>query len=157
MTYKGYSGNMDYMNDLEKAKTALLENNYSFVLIKDGKIIKKSFKRGVIPFMEMIRDNQGLMKGAVIADKVIGKAAALLAFDNQIKAVYAEVVSDKAKDLLQSHKIKCKYNKCVPYIKNRDNSDKCPMEKLTKDIDDPKIAYRLILDFYLEQLKIDLK
>ncbi len=147
----------DYINDLEKAKTALLKNGYSFVLIKNGEIIKKSFKRGVIPFMEMIRDNQGLMKGAVIADKVIGNAAALLAFDNQIKAIYAGVISERAKDLLLSHNIECNYNKCVPYIKNRDNSDKCPMEKLTNGIDDPKIAYKLILDFYLEQLKIDLR
>ena len=59
------------MNNLDTAKKILQNNKYTFVLLKDGRRIKTSHKKGIFPFMEMIRDHSDMMEGAVIADKVI--------------------------------------------------------------------------------------
>jgi hypothetical protein len=144
------------MSDLEKAKNLLKDKQYSFVALAKGNILKTSHKRGVIPLMEMIRDNRDMMQGAVIADKVIGKAAALLAVAYKVKQVYTEILSQQAKKVLDQYSIFYQYERCVDYIQNRSKSGQCPMEKLTKDTDDPKTAYSLILKYYLEVLKIDL-
>ncbi len=142
--------------DLKKAKEILLNSKFTFVLLKDEEIIKTSHKKGVIPFIKIIRENDRMLEKAVIADKVIGKAAALLAAGHKIKAIYAEIISQKAIEILDYHSIFYQYNHCVDYIQNRDKSDQCPMEKLTENINDPKIAYSLILKYYQEVLKIDL-
>jgi len=148
---------MDYtIVDLERAKEILLNGKYTFVLLKDGEIIKTSHKKGVIPFMKIIRENDQMLENAVIADKVIGKAAALLAAGRKTKAVYAVVMSQKAKEVFEDHSIFYQFNHCVDYIKNRDKSDQCPMEKLTRELEDPHVAYQRILKYYQEVLKINL-
>lgn len=47
-----------------------------------------------------------------------------------IKEVYADIVSSSALALLFDSGIKISYNKVVPYILNRDQSDWCPLEKI---------------------------
>lgn len=144
------------MSDLEKAKEILHKNNYTFVLLKDSDIIITSTKKGMIPFLEIIQKDDRILDHAVIADRVIGKAAALLAAGYQVKELYAEVISQKAREVLDSHSIDYQFKECVSFIQNRDKSDQCPMEKLTHNISDYKIAYHKILRYYQEILKIDL-
>jgi len=143
-------------NDLEKAKKILQNNQYTFVLLQKGKVVKTSCERGILPFLKIIRENDQVLENAVIADKVIGKAAALLAAGHKAKAVYAVVMSQKAKEVFEDYSIFYQFNHCVDYIKNRDKSDQCPMEKLTRELGDPHIAYQRILKYYQEVLKIDL-
>ena len=142
--------------NLEKAKEILLKNKFTFVLLKDGEILKTSCKKGVIPFIEIIRENDQILENAIIADKVIGKAAALLAAGYKVKAIYAKVMSQKAIEVLDCHSIFYHFDRCVDYIKNLDQSDQCPMEKLTWELSDPGIAYHRILKYYQEVLRMDL-
>lgn len=144
------------MDNLIKAKNILKKNNYTFVLLANGKTVKVSHKRGIIAFMEIIRDNKKIIEDSIIADKVIGKAAAMLAAQNKVKAIYAEILSRKAKEVLDDYSIFCQYEYIVDFIQNRTKDDKCPMEKLTEHIIDPEIAYMQILQFYRKVLKIDL-
>ncbi|MFW6149491.1 MAG: DUF1893 domain-containing protein [Atribacterota bacterium] len=142
--------------DLKKAKEILLNSRFTFVLLKDGEIKKTSHKRGVIPFMEIIRENDQILEDAIIADKVIGKATALLAAGHKAKAIYAEIISQKAREILDHYSIYYRFNHCVDYIMNRNKNGQCPMEKLTWELEDPSIAYQNILKYYQEVLKIDL-
>ena len=142
--------------NLEKAKEILLKNKFTFVLLKDGEILKTSCKKGVIPFIEIIHENDQILENAIIADKVIGKAAALLAAGYKVKAIYSDVMSQQAREVLEYNSIFYLFDRCVDYIKNRDKSCQCPMEKLTENINDPKIAYHRILEYYREVLKMDL-
>lgn len=144
------------MNDLEKAKNLLKNKQYTFVAVSKGKIITTSHKRGVIPMLEIIRDHQNILAETVIADKIIGKAAALLALGYKVKQIYAEVLSQQAKEVLDQYSIVYQYEKYVVYIQNRSKNGQCPIEKLTQNINDPKIAYFNILQYYREVLNIDL-
>ena len=144
------------MNDLEKAKNLLKNKQYTFVALTNGKIIKTSHKKGIMPLLEIIRDNQDILEETVIADKVIGKAAALLAAGYKVKQIYTELLSQKAKEVLDHYSIFYQYEKYVAYIQNRSKTGQCPMEKLTQSINDPKIAYSCILQYYKEVLEVDL-
>ena len=146
----------ELMSDLEKAKKILHEKNYTFVLLKDRDIVYTSSKKGIIPLMEIIRKDEHILNQAVIADRVIGKAAALLAAGYQVKELYADLISLQARTILEKNFIPYQFKQCVEYIQNRDKSDLCPMEKLAQDISDYQVAYRKILQFYKEVLEIDL-
>lgn len=145
------------INYLEQAKRILHENNYTFVLLNENNTIIASHKRGIMPLMEIIQRDKSVLNNAVIADKVIGKAAALLISGFKVKALYTDLMSRKAIEVLEQTSIIYQYQKCVDYIQNRAKNGQCPMEKLTKDIFDYKTAYQKILDYYREMLNIDFR
>ena len=61
---------------LEEAKRFLEDGGYTCVLIQQEKIFQ-SQKRGVQPLLELL-DTDPHWEGAVVADGVVGKAAAFL-------------------------------------------------------------------------------
>jgi tyrosine-protein phosphatase YwqE len=145
------------MNSLEKARKILHENNYTFVLLNDNNTIFTSHKKGIMPLMEIIQREKYILDDAVIADKVIGKAAALLISGFKVKGLYTDLMSQKAKEILELFSIEHQCEALVDYIQNRAKDDQCPMEKLTKDIFDYQTAYQKILDYYKEVLNINFK
>lgn len=64
------------MTRTEKAKS-LLNDGVTFAAVSE-KGIYTSQKRGVAPIIEKIDENPDFFKGASVADRVIGKAAAML-------------------------------------------------------------------------------
>lgn len=126
------------MNDIEKAKNILFKEHLTCVIIKDNNIYTSS-KRGVAPIMEII--DKGInIEDAFVADKVIGKAAALLFILCKVKGIYSPVMSEPATDILKSSDIKFCCEKSVPYIINRTNDGQCPMEQAVRDINNPQEA-----------------
>ena len=127
------------MDNLNLAKSTLLENAYSIVVVKEENIVHTSNKNGLMPILDLYDSNKSILDNASVADKVIGKAAALLLVNANIKDLYAELISENAIPVLDNANIKYEYNKKVKEIRNRDNSAMCPMEKLaleSKDADD---------------------
>lgn len=118
------------MENLEIAKTTLLEKDYSIVLVKENEIVNTSRKNGLLPILDLYNNDKSILENAIVADKVIGKAAALILKEANIKELYAELISENAIELLDKTNIKYKYNKKVREIRNRDNTDICPMEEL---------------------------
>ncbi len=129
--------------DLNKAKTLLQQGNYTCVLCK-GEQVYTSTLRGVAPLMNHWQDGTDL-KDFAAADKVVGKATALLYCLLGVKAVYAGVISSPALRVLESHSISASYGQLVDAIINRTGDGFCPMETATKDIDDPAAAPAAIL------------
>ena len=76
-----------------------------------------------------------------MADKVIGKAAAFLLIKGNVKAVYAEIISNHALDTLQQTDILVQYQKVVPYIINRNKDGMCPMEETVLMMHDAAQAF----------------
>ena len=63
---------------MEEAKKLIKEEAASFVVIREGKIQYRDKGIGVRPIMQVLSKDKELLKGAVIVDKMIGKAAAML-------------------------------------------------------------------------------
>ncbi|MEL7570364.1 MAG: DUF1893 domain-containing protein [Eubacteriaceae bacterium] len=144
------------MADIDVAKQLLKDCGYKCVLAK-GDVIRISEKRGVAPMMEFIDAGMDL-NGFSAADKVVGKAVALLFVLAGISEVYAETISSHAIAVLEKNNIPFSFNTSVEHIINRFGDGLCPMEEATLDIDDPQEAYDAIcakLEELNSQIDID--
>lgn len=130
---------------IETAKKILVSGNYTCVIMNKSATIMLSDKRGVLPLMEFIK-NYGV-KGCILADKVIGKASALLCIKAGFKEVYAHVMSESAEEVLKNSSIQYSYKQKTPAIKNREGTGLCPMENLSGDVIDPDEMYKKINEF----------
>lgn len=128
------------MTNLDQAISQL--KNHSIVLIDEKEIII-SDQKGIIPLLELINSNKKL-ENFSIADKVVGKAVAILILKANIKNVYAKTLSVSAKNLLEKRHVNVKYSFLVDVIKNKDNTDICPMERAVENIDDVETGYRIL-------------
>ena len=80
----------------------------------------------------------------VDADKVVGKAPALLYVQLKPAAIFATAMSGDARDVLLSHGIACACDDLVPYIVNRKGDGQCPMDASVVGISDPLEGERAI-------------
>ena len=94
------------MLDLEIAKQTLKKKNLTLAIAKNGRIIFQSNSHGVIGLFEAIERLGSNLKGAAVADKIVGKAAALLCVYSRVNAVFASILSFKGKDTLEKNNIK---------------------------------------------------
>lgn len=126
---------------LEKAVCQLHERDTSCVIINGKKEVWSSEALGIKPLMSKLREDKAAFTGCVIADRVVGKAAALLAVLGGADAIYGEVMSESAATLLEQKGMYFEYETKVPYIENRTRTGRCPMEEAVLSTDDPKEAF----------------
>jgi iron complex outermembrane receptor protein len=103
--------------------------------------------RGIFDLFNLLETDPGFMSEGTMADKVIGRGAALLLVKGGIAKVYARLISLPAIEVLEKNGIPVTFDKQVPHIINRDGTDICPVEKLTSHTSDPEEAFSLIADF----------
>lgn len=128
---------------LEKAKSILLSSASTIAVISNGEVFT-SQERGVKPLLYLLSEKKGFLKGASVADKVIGKAAALLMVLGEIKEVHTFIISEPAIKVFEKYNIPCFYDKKVDRIVNRTGDGLCPMETLCLDVDNPAEAFTKI-------------
>lgn len=120
------------MKETEKAKS-LLKDKVTFAAVgKKG--IYTSEKRGVKPILDKIDADPGFFNGASVADRVIGKAAAMLLEKYGVAEIYAQVTSEYAAAYLENKSVKLTYEKKTDFIMNRSGTDMCPMEKTVLNV-----------------------
>ena len=132
------------MTNLEKAKEVLEKESCSVVFCKDD-VISKDFGRGIAPLLQRI-DSGESYAGYSVADKIVGKAAAFLFLELEIKEVYAQTISKQGKELLETKGIPVSYGTLVDVIRNRTNTGMCPMEQTVINVDNGKEAVILLRD-----------
>lgn len=77
--------------------------------------------------------------GAAAADKVVGKAAAMLFVLLRVKSLYAEVITETAKAVLEAQGIECVYGTLVERLIDADGKV-CPSELAVENVVDPSDA-----------------
>ncbi len=132
------------MTDIQLAIRAL--EGHTLALVKDGELLISDM-RGVAPMVEFIRGGTDL-SGFSAADKVVGKAAAMLFVKAGIKEVYAENISVSAKTFFLRHGVRFSFKTEAEYIVNRDNTGLCPMEGAVLNTDDIDEGVRLVFEKY---------
>jgi ferredoxin len=121
--------------DLISEMANLIDGGASAAVAKNGVITAVRTGRGLAPLMELYRE--GLLKGAVVMDKVIGRAAAAICIDGGALEVYARLMSADAAEMLSSRGIKNSAEKTVAAILNRERAGSCPMEAAVKSLNEP--------------------
>lgn len=124
----------------------LQEGNYSCVISNGDK--RRTFtQRGVADLYNLYQNEPEFLKGALIADKVVGKAAASLIILGGIKQLYTNIVSEPALALFTNSEVEVDYEQKVPYIENRDKTGWCPLESACYESKSVKEALSLIQNF----------
>lgn len=141
------------MKDLDLAKGILEEENQSLVVVKNGKVLYKSTDRGIKPMLTITNEMKDKASGSSIADKVIGKGAALLCVNLGIKEVYGDLMSQAGIDMLEKNGIKYEFKESCEYIKNREGTDYCPIEKLSMDVEEPRELLEKLKVFFASMAK----
>ena len=113
----------------------------------DGEILRFT-QRGVKDLLVLVSERPEVLHGALIADKAVGKAAAACMIVGGVKQVHADVMSQPALALLQQHGVEAEYGTLVDHIINRTGDDWCPMEKLSRDENDPATIIQRIQNFF---------
>ena len=87
------------MTDLERAWSELSKNDaWTCALVRD-RVIYHSERKGIAPMMDLLNAETDL-QGFSVADRVVGRAAAMLFVLAGIAAVHAQVMSSDHIDLL---------------------------------------------------------
>ncbi len=112
--------------DLDKACQTLLAGGYTCVVCKGGNTHTATL-RGVKPLLSWL--DAGLdLRGYSAADKVVGKATAWLYCLLGVQAVYAQVMSKPAAQVLRESGISASWETLVEGIVNRRGDGPCPFE-----------------------------
>ena len=127
------------MSDLQVAK-ARLSQGFSFCIVRDGKVIFDSMSSGIRDIYHVVTEHD--IRGSSIADKIIGKAVALLIVQAGVKSAFAMNINQSALDLLMSKGVEVEYD----HIMDRLDS-MCQFEKAVKDISDPMDAVSALRKF----------
>lgn len=129
------------MKNLSEAKE-ILGRGYTCVLVSDEDTVTTR-ERGVLPLVKWI-DEGRRFDGYSAADKVVGKAAALLYVTLGVKIIWAGVISKPAARVFEAHGVEYWYDTLTDAIINRKGDGFCPMETAVRDIDSPEEAFAAI-------------
>ncbi len=91
--------------------------------------------RGIQDLLTLVATQPERLDGAIVADKVIGKAAATLMATGGVVEVHTNVICTPARKLLEGEGIKVFATREVPKILNRNKSATCPMDTRLEGIE----------------------
>jgi hypothetical protein len=130
------------MSDLDIAKSTLYKKELTLTIVKNGKVLFETDSHRISGFLNAIQQLGATLEGASLADRVAGKAIALLCVYAKIKEVYAEVLSKKAKTVLEQNSIHHEWKELVNNVLDLNKTGVCPFEKAAANITNPKDAYK---------------
>ena len=130
----------------------ILHNEGLTLVVKsaDGQLHRFT-QRGVKDLLSLVTKSPEVLKDAFIADKAVGKAAAACMVSGSVKQVHADVMSEPALELLHSHGVVAECTQLVDHIINRAGDGWCPLERLSRDENDPATIIAKINEFFGQQ------
>lgn len=130
--------------DLNLAKNRLIQKDLSLVIVKDAKVLFETESHGIGDLLKAINQIQNQMKGSSVADRIVGRAAALLFIFSGVQAVFAVTASDGGIEVLKKNSVFCEYESRVTSVLNLKRTDVCPFEKLVAKLSSPEKAYEAL-------------
>ena len=116
----------------------LLNANPLSLLVRNAGTTTTHDNRGVQDLLALLGEQPDRLRGAVVADKMIGKAAAALMITGGVKAVYTNLICTPARKMLEQAGVKVVAAEEVPMILNRDRSGQCPIDSRLNDAQTPE-------------------
>ena len=129
----------------------LTEHEDTLAVFQGQTCVAEAKENGILPLYRLVKQQPALLKGAVLADKVTGRAAAALTIVSGAAHLYTELISESALALLQQASFPVTYGTCVPRILNRKQDGPCPMEHLVRHAQTPEEAVAMLTDFFKDK------
>jgi hypothetical protein len=95
---------------------------------------------GVADLFNLVDKFPHFLERGLVADRVIGRGAALLLVKAGVTRVFASIMSEPAREVLRDAGIDAGCDRLVPNIINRTGTGICPVEQLTASISNPAEA-----------------
>lgn len=130
------------MEDLRIAKKRLGEEGLTLSIVKDGQVLFETASHGISGLLRAIQELGERLSGASVADKIVGKAIALLCLYARIEGVYGSVMSGEAKKLFEENKVHAEWEELIGNVLDSCKSATCPFDRLAAGITDPEEAYK---------------
>lgn len=122
--------------DLIREMKARIDMGAAVVVARGGVILAVEEGRGLVPLLKLF--DAGKISGAIVMDKVLGRAAAAICAEGGAVKVFTPLAGKGAVELLEKRGIPFVAEKTVDVVLNREKSGSCPMEAAVSGIDDPK-------------------
>ena len=103
------------------------------LVVANGNVFRTFDRRGVADLYRLLREEPEFLRGAVVADKVVGKAAAALMLLGGVAELHTDVISGKAIELRHGSSLRYAYDLEGPHIINRARDGWCPLETRCRD------------------------
>ncbi|MCL2023723.1 MAG: DUF1893 domain-containing protein [Oscillospiraceae bacterium] len=141
------SAKLDFLkiSNIERAKK-LLDNCSCGIITAAGEEFCYT-GLGICPIITAFEENPQVFRGACVADKVIGKAAAMMLVYGGAVSVWGNVMSQSALEFLCQRGIDVSWGEIVPYLKRRDGKGQCPMEERAIGMDDLEEAFGVFMNW----------
>ena len=124
------------ITEMTYARQMLSIGGYKLVVCaKDS--VHVSEESGLASLLSLVGEDTWI--GAAAADRVVGKAAAMLFVLLRVKSLYAEVITETAKAVLEAQGIECVYGTLVERLIDADGKV-CPSELAVENVVDPSDA-----------------
>ncbi len=135
--------------DLDIAVEAV-KSGASIAVAKGGRLLASRGGHSVRPLIEVLNEVGVELQGASVADKVLGRAAALVLADNPgLAMVHGVVMSAHGKQALESAGIPYSYDRLVDFISNRAGDGMCPIEQMSLRFEEPRDFVAAMREMYL--------
>ena len=105
------------------------------LLVYNNEVLTTHDNRGIQDLLALVSSQPERLKGAIVADKIIGKAAAALMTSCGVAEVHTNVICTSAREIFENAGIKIIATKEVPLILNREKSGMCPMDTRLQGIE----------------------
>ena len=94
------------------------------MVVRDGRLLFSSRLQGIQPLLDALDHN--VLPGSALADKVVGRAAAMIAVLGEVNAVHSPLMSQEAVDVLSEAGILHCADKVVEQILNQGGTGPVP-------------------------------
>ena len=123
---------------LAQLRARLEREGLSSIAVK-GERTLTSTQRGIRPLLAWLEQGEDV-SGGIAADRIVGKAAALLYALMNVRAVYAQVLSESGLSVLREHGIQAEYGVLTERIINRAGTGLGPRGEAVFGTPDPPAA-----------------
>lgn len=123
----------------EEARRLILDGKADCVVVTGGEM-RTGRGRGVSPLLAFHDRGAGVLRGATVVDKVIGRAAAAILISGGARSVHGLTMSADGKAYLEAHGIAASCDRLVPRILNADRTGLCPLEQAVAGKEKPEEA-----------------
>lgn len=131
---------------MDEYLSELMETGMSLMIYRDGVMLFSSRNNGIRPHLEAIESlGREALRGTIMVDKIVGRAAALLILYAGASEVHCLTVSYGGKELLKESGVRLEFKRETPFINVQDGVIICPFERMVQGISDPSEAYEKIV------------
>ena len=128
----------------EQLLATLNDNGASLLVMNNGEVSQYG-QRGVADLLDLITNEPEKLNGAIVADQLIGKAAAAIVIVGNVKEVHTNTICTPALQMLKDAGIEVFYTEEVPFTMNQDKTGQCPIEAQLNETQDAAECLEIML------------